>query len=182
MPVIFKKASDLQSKWVGECEKNIARAFEEAKEEKAVLIFDEVDSFLQDRTNAKEYWEISQVNEMLVQMENFDGIFVATTNLMNNLDKASLRRFDLKLEFDYLKPPQAWEVFISFAKELKIRKPAESFKSAIENLRFLTPGDFAAVVRQNRFRPIKTVKDLIARLEDEIAVKSVDSSRKMGFI
>ncbi|MEA2018590.1 MAG: AAA family ATPase, partial [Campylobacterota bacterium] len=78
-PVILKKASDLQSKWVGECEKNIANAFEEAKDENAVLIFDEVDSFLQDRNNAKASWEISQVNEMLVQMENFDGIFIATT-------------------------------------------------------------------------------------------------------
>jgi len=38
-PVILKKVSDLQSMWIGECEKNIARAFEEAKEEKAVLIF-----------------------------------------------------------------------------------------------------------------------------------------------
>ncbi|MGB3751814.1 MAG: ATP-binding protein, partial [Arcobacteraceae bacterium] len=182
MSVLLKKASDLQSKWVGECEKNIANAFSEAKDENAVLIFDEVDSFLQDRTNAKASWEISQVNEMLVQMENFDGIFVATTNLMDNLDKASLRRFDLKLEFEYLKPTQAWEIFKSYCKELKIKKPAESFKSAVENLRFLTPGDFAAVVRQNRFRPLKNVKDLIARLEDEVKVKNVDSSRKMGFI
>ena len=181
-PVILKKASDLQSKWVGECEKNIARAFEEAKEEDAVLIFDEVDSFLQDRTNAKASWEISQVNEMLVQMENFDGIFIATTNLMDNLDKASLRRFDLKLEFDYLKPTQSWEMFLSYCKELKIRKPSVSFKSGVESLRYLTPGDFAAVVRQNRFRPIKNVKDFISRLEDEIKVKNVDTSRKMGFL
>ncbi len=179
--VILKKASDLQSKWVGECEKNIANAFEEAKDENAVLIFDEVDSFLQDRENAKASWEISQVNEMLVQMENFDGVFVATTNLMDNLDKASLRRFDLKLKFDYLNPTQSWEIFKSYAKQFNL-KPTISFKSAVENLRYLAPGDFAAVVRQSRFRPIKSVKDLIARLEDEISVKRVDSSKKMGFI
>ena len=181
-PIILKKVSDLQSMYVGQCEKNIANAFEEAKAENAVLIFDEVDSFLQDRTNAKASWEVSQVNEMLVQMENFDGIFIATTNLMDNLDKASLRRFDLKLEFDYLKPTQAWNMFVSYCKELKIRKPAVSFKSAIENLRYLTPGDFAAVTRQNRFRPIKNIKDFIQRLEDEIKVKNVDTSKKMGFI
>ena len=181
-PVILKKVSDLQSKWIGECEKNIANAFEEAKEENAVLIFDEVDSFLQDRTKAGASWEISQVNEMLVQMENFDGIFIATTNLMDNLDKASLRRFDLKLEFDYLKPTQAWDMFLSYCKDLKIRKPALSFKSKVESLQHLTPGDFAAVLRQNRFRPIKDIKDFIQRLEDEIKVKNVDSSRKMGFI
>ncbi|MFA7083202.1 MAG: hypothetical protein WC141_01580 [Arcobacteraceae bacterium] len=57
-----------------------------------------------------------------------------------------------------------------------------SFKSAVENLRFLTPGDFAAVVRQNRFRPIKNVKDLISRIEDEITVKSANNNKKMGFI
>ncbi len=181
-PILLKKASDLQSKFVGECEQNIARAFEEAKEKNAVLIFDEVDSFLQDRTNAKASWEISQVNEMLVQMENFDGIFIATTNLMDNLDKASLRRFDLKLEFDYLKPTQAWEMFVAFAKELKIYKPANSFRSGVENLRYLTPGDFAAVTRQNRFRPIKNVEDFIARLEDEIEVKNIGNTNKMGFI
>lgn len=180
--VILKKASDLQSKWVSECEKNIANAFEEAKEEDAVLIFDEVDSFLQDRRHAKASWEISQVNEMLVQMENFDGIFIATTNLMDNLDKASLRRFDLKLEFDYLKPIQAWNMFLSYCKELKLTKPTSSFKRAVENLRHLTPGDFAAVTRQNKFRPISNVKDLIKRLEDEIAVKNVDNNRRMGFI
>ena len=180
--MILKKASDLQSMYVGQCEKNIAAAFEEAKDENAVLIFDEVDSFLQDRTMARASWEISQVNEMLVQMENFDGIFIATTNLMDNLDKASLRRFDLKLEFDYLKSIQAWEIFLSYCKELKIRKPAISFKTAVERLRYLTPGDFAAIVRQNRFRPIKNVKDFIQRLDDEIKVKNVESSRKMGFV
>ena len=59
---------------------------------------------------------------------------------------------------------------------------SSSFKSAIENLDFLTPGDFAAISRQARFRPIKNIKDMIARLEDEISVKKVDSSRKMGFV
>jgi len=180
--VILKKVSDLQSKWVGECEKNIANAFEEAKEENAVLIFDEVDSFLSSRENASASWQVSQVNEMLVQMENFDGIFIATTNLMDNLDKASLRRFDLKLEFDYLKPTQSWEMFLAYCKDLKIRKPAVSLKSGVESLRHLTPGDFAVVLRQNRFRPIKNVKDFIQRLEDEISVKNVDTSKKMGFI
>ncbi|SFZ98613.1 ATPase, AAA family [hydrothermal vent metagenome] len=170
------------SKWVGETEKNIANAFERAKEEDAVLIFDEVDSFLQDRTNAKASWEVSQVNEMLVQMENFDGIFIATTNLMDNLDRASLRRFDLKLEFDYLQKQQAWNMFLSYCKDLKLTKPSSSFKRAVESLRYLTPGDFAAVVRQNRFRPIKNVKDMINRLKDEVEVKNASGANTMGFV
>ena len=168
--------------WVGETEKNIARAFKEAKEEKAVLIFDEVDSFLADRSSAKQSWEITQVNEMLVQMENFDGVFIATTNLMDNLDKASLRRFDLKLEFSHLKPKQAWEMFLSYSKELGLNKPSSTLKNILQSMRYLTPGDFAAVVRQDRFRPIIDVKDFIKRLKNEVEVKQIDGSNAMGFL
>jgi len=181
-PLLLKKGSDLISMYVGGTEKNIADAFLEAKEEKAVLVFDEVDSFLADRTQAKQSWEVTQVNEMLVQMENFEGIFIATTNLMDNLDKASLRRFDLKLEFDFLKAEQSWNMFLSYCKDLKLAKPSTSFKRAVESLRYSTPGDFAAVTRQNRFRPITDVKDFIQRLEDEIAVKNVSSVNVMGFV
>jgi len=181
-PLLLKKGSDLISMYVGGTEQNIASAFEEAKEEDAVLVFDEVDSFLADRTQAQRSWEVTQVNEMLVQMENFEGIFIATTNLMDNLDKASLRRFDLKLEFDYLTPEQSWKMFLSYAKELKLARPTKAFKQAVESLNFLTPGDFAAVVRQSRFRPITNLKDFIARLEDEIAVKHLSSEKVMGFL
>jgi transitional endoplasmic reticulum ATPase len=69
---------------------------------------------------------------MLVQMENFDGVFISTTNLMDNLDKASIRRFNLKLKFDYLKPVQSWNIFLSYCKELKIRKPDIDFKVALK--------------------------------------------------
>jgi len=181
-PLHIKKGSDLLGFYVGQTEKNIANAFAEAKEEKAVLIFDEVDSFLADRSSASKSWEITQVNEMLVQMENFDGIFIATTNLMDNLDRASLRRFDLKLQFDYLKSEQAWKMFISFAKELKLSTPSLSFKKGVENLKYLTPGDFAAVVRQHRFRPIRDIKDMITRLKSEVEVKMISGGNKMGFL
>jgi SpoVK/Ycf46/Vps4 family AAA+-type ATPase len=115
-------------------------------------------------------------------MENFDGVFIATTNLMDNLEKASLRRFDLKLEFNYLKPEQSWNMFKEFAKELKLSKVDTEFKQEIQSLKQLTPGDFAAVVRQNRFRPIKNIEDFILRLKDEIAVKNVSSGNVMGFL
>jgi len=181
-PLLLKKGSDLISMWVGGTEKNIADAFKEAREEKAVLVFDEVDSFLADRTQAKQSWEVTQVNEMLVQMENFESIFIATTNLIDNLDKASLRRFDLKLEFDYLKSEQSWNMFLSYCKDLKLAKPSTALKGSVESLKYLTPGDFAAVTRQNRFRPIADVKDFIQRLEDEIAVKDVSNGNVMGFL
>ncbi|MBT5934895.1 AAA family ATPase [Sulfurimonas sp.] len=181
-PLLLKKGSDLISKWVGGTEQNIANAFKEASDENAVLVFDEVDSFLADRTQAKQSWEVTQVNEMLVQMENFDGVFIATTNLMDNLDKASLRRFDLKLEFDSLQPEQAWKMFKEFSKELKLPKVDKVFKQEIQSLKQLTPGDFSAVVRQNRFRPIHSVEDFIERLQDEIAVKDISTDKVMGFL
>ena len=70
LDVILKRASDLMSKYVGETEQNIAEAFAEAKSKKAMLIFDEADSFLQNRNNAVRNWEVSQVNEMLTWMES----------------------------------------------------------------------------------------------------------------
>lgn len=181
-PLLLKKGSDLISMYVGGTEKNIARAFEEAKDENAVLVFDEVDSFLADRTQAQRSWEVTQVNEMLVQMENFEGIFIATTNLMDNLDRASLRRFDLKLEFDYLKAQQAWNMFLLYCKDLNLKQPSNSLQQTVKALRYLTPGDFAAVVRQNRFRPIANVNDFVSRLEDEVAVKKVSNGNVMGFL
>ena len=74
--------------YVGQTEKNIANAFKEAKNKKAVLVFDEVDSFLQDRSSANRSWEISQVNEMLVGMESFNGVL----SLQPTFVKALIKR------------------------------------------------------------------------------------------
>jgi len=181
-PFVLKTGSDLISKWVGETEKNIAAAFEEAKEEGAVLVFDEVDSFLQDRRDAKNSWEVTKVNEMLVQMENFNGVFIATTNLMSGLDQASIRRFDMKLEFGYLKTKHAWKLFKKECKVLGIDIINKDLcKEKMGALDKLTPGDFASVRRQDKFRPVGTTKDFIARLKDEVAAKNVDNERKVGF-
>lgn len=178
--IIIKKGSDLLSMWVGGTEQNIAEAFKEAKDKKAVLVFDEVDSFLQDRSMAARSWEITQVNEMLVQMESFDGIFIATTNLIDNLDKASLRRFDLKLEFGYLLPNQALNLFKKECVLLKVKFDENAAKK-VSNLGLLVPGDFASVRRQAKFRPIKTADDFCKRLEQEVALKNEDKNARIGF-
>ena len=179
-PIIIKKGSDLLSMFVGGTEKNIALAFKEAKEKHAVLVFDEVDSFLQDRGMATRSWEVTQVNEMLVQMESFDGIFIATTNLIDNLDKACLRRFDLKLEFGYLLPNQALNLFKKECALLKV-KFDENVAKKVSNLGLLAPGDFASVRRQAKFRPIKNGDDFCHRLELEVALKNEEKSVKIGF-
>lgn len=179
--IIIKKASDLMDAYVGETEKNIAKAFKEAKEKKAVLVFDEVDTFLQDRNEATRSWEVSQVNEMLTQMESFEGVFIATTNLIDRLDKASIRRFDMKIEFGYLKPKQAQKLFMKECEILGL-EVSKTTKDRLLDFSILTPGDFAAALRANRFSPIKDADDFINRLNEEIKHKGVENSgNRVGF-
>lgn len=181
-PFVIKSGSSLISKWVGETEKNIANAFREATEEEAVLIFDEVDGFLAERGQAKVNWEVTQVNEMLVQMEKFDGIFVATTNLIDHLDQASLRRFDLKMEFKTLTAMQLEKIFISYTKELNIDEPTASELQQIRAFTKLTPGDFATISRQSKFKKIASASEFMKRLKEEIKLKKEQNGSTMGFI
>ena len=181
VPLIVKRASDLMSMWVGENEKNVAEAFKQAEEDGALLLIDEVDSFLQDRRGAKASWESRLVNEMLTQMESFSGVFVASTNLMTGLDQAALRRFDLKVKFDFLKPDQACELLVRQCLHLGIEAPSTLLLAQIARMNNLTPGDFAAIARQNRFRRIGTAADLIGALEAECGIKEGAKS-SMGFL
>lgn len=175
-----KRASDLMSMWVGGSEKNVACAFNEAEQEGALLLIDEVDSFLQDRRDAQRSWERSLVNEMLSQMESFPGVFIASTNLMEGLDQASLRRFDLKVKFDYLKTDQAAELLRRYCADLSIPPPSAADLSRLAQLHALTPGDYAAVVRQHRFRAITSSSALVTTLEAECALK-IGVKRAIGF-
>ena len=177
---LVRTASDLLDCWLGSTEKLIAAAFKEAKKKNAVLIFDEVDSFLRDRKLAVRSWEQTQVNEMLVQMESFDGVFIATTNLMEGLDKASLRRFDLKLEFKVLTPLQRVKLFEKECELLGISCENEAL-AKINRLENLSAGDFAAVKRLIKFSPLKDDLDFYERLADEVKVKDLEASTKAGF-
>ena len=181
-PLLVKRGSDLISMWLGETEQNIAAAFAEAERENAVLLIDEVDSFLQDRRGARHSWEITQVNEMLTQMEGYSGVFIASTNLIDGLDQASLRRFDVKMKFDYLRPDQAWSLFSRHCGALGLSLPkSDELKREIKLLPNLAPGDFAAVVRRNRFQPVSSLTDLLHRLRQECGLKESDGQR-IGFV
>lgn len=180
-PLLVKRASDILSMWVGGSEKNLARAFREAEREDAVLLIDEVDSFLQDRRGAQRGWEVSGVNEMLTQMESFPGVFIASTNLMHGLDQAALRRFDLKVKFDFLAPEQSAELLRRHCDKLGLPGLDDAARQAVRRLRQLTPGDFATAMRQHRLRPIATVWQLVEILRRECAVKEGARSA-MGFV
>ena len=181
--VIVKRSSDLLNCYVGMTERNIALAFEEAKSESAILVIDEADSFLQKRGNADHSWEITQVNEMLTQIENFEGIFVATTNALNAMDDACLRRFDLKVKFDYLDAEKAKTLFRRYCEKICPESTIdENVLEAVGNLRSLTPGDFATLTHQSRFNPIKTPEALLKGLEKECSTKEGHSrKRPIGF-
>lgn len=171
MPLHVQRGSDLISKWVGDSEKQISHAFRQAEQDNALLLIDEVDGFLQDRRGAKQSWEVTLVNEMLTQMESFSGIFIASTNLMDGLDQAAVRRFDLKVKFDYLKADQAWQLLLRQCSALGLAAPETAQRHQLDRLCKLTPGDFAAVARQHRFRPVASAAMLVAALEGECALK-----------
>lgn len=174
--LIVKRASDLLGMFVGQTEAQIAAAFAEANRTKSILFFDEADSILSNRASATQNHEVSKVNELLTQMENFKGIFVAATNFENHLDPASSRRFALKLGFDYLKPEgvrHIWNVFF----------PDALCPDSVANLPLLTPGDFNAVNGRLRYFPTssKTPDRIEAELRKELRCKDSKAGRTMGF-
>ena len=105
--IMQMRASHLLSMWVGQTEKNIAKAFADAYDQEAFLVFDEADSLLADRQMAQRTWEISHVNEMLTWMESHRFPFACTTNFVEKLDPATLRRFTFKVKLGYLTTEQA---------------------------------------------------------------------------
>ena len=173
--LIIKKTSDLLNCYVGETEKAIRKMFKDAEEKKAILFLDEADSLIRDRSGASHNWEVTQVNEMLTQMENFKGIFIAATNFDGTLDTASRRRFALKVKFGYLKPEgieKLWQAFF----------PSVTMPDAARTLRMLTPGDFNAAYSTLRFydKSELTADVVMQALKSEIAYKDGREGRTMG--
>jgi SpoVK/Ycf46/Vps4 family AAA+-type ATPase len=182
-PVTIKMGSALLNKYVGESEKAIARAFTQAETEKAILFMDEIDGIFQTREKAFHSWEVTQVNELLHQMENFNGIFIAATNFTDNIDSASLRRFTYKIEFDYL-DERGKRIFFERFFENSLNEIETLQLAEIENL---TPGDFRTV-RQMLYYLGGEVsnKDRLEALAKESESKSktsfVRNGKRVGFM
>ena len=146
---MHKRASDLLDKYLGGTEAKIAEMFREATQEGAVLLLDEADSFLRDRRRAQRSWEVSQVNELLVQMESFDGLFVCATNLLDQLDEAAFRRFAFKVRFSVLTEAQRVRMLRTTLQDLgALAADPDELAALAAGLGGVTPGDFAAVARQ----------------------------------
>jgi len=181
-PLMVRLASDLASKFVGETEQNMARMFESASQEGAVLLLDEADSFLRSRRMAERNYEVSEVNEMLAGMERFAGIFICTTNLFEDLDDAALRRFAFKIRFKPLTLEQRLRMFEREALPAA-QAAGDEQRERLAALDSLTPGDFAAVRQQIAILgEALAPDDFLCQLEAEHKLKpEVRSRRGIGF-
>lgn len=140
MGFIKERASDIFGKFVGESEGNIKKAFKKAKDTKSVLVFDEADSFLFDRSMAKQAHEVSHTNELFVNMEDHPYPFVMTTNLKDKLDKASIRRFLFKVKFDWMTKDN-----IKAGLKTYFGKDYKFTNEQYEQLKYISAGDFSIV-------------------------------------
>lgn len=182
-PLVVKRVSDIESCFVGGTERNIARAFEEADLQGAILLMDEADSFLRDRSFATHGWEQTKVNQFLQELESFKGIIVCTTNFLGDLDRAVLRRFSFKVEFHPLLLEQAllmWEAHLSPVCQAP-HPTRHVLTSELRQLPGLTPGDFSNVARRAaQLGGTWTAKDLLRELARELDGRG-RGPRPLGF-
>ncbi|MFO0553906.1 MAG: ATP-binding protein [Polyangiaceae bacterium] len=184
-PLLARRASDLLSPWVGETEANLAEMFRSARAEGAMVLLDEADSFFRTRTGAEHSWEVTQVNELLTQMDSYDGVFVCTTNLVDTLDEAAMRRFALKIRFDPLAEPERWDLFKETLAASGTAMPGPTVEA---NLRdrlarqsALTPGDFAVAVRRAELLGDALTPERLVTLLGQEQERKRGSSRAIGF-
>jgi SpoVK/Ycf46/Vps4 family AAA+-type ATPase len=182
-PLMIRQTSDIASKYVGETEQNMARMFEDATTDGAVLLLDEADSFLRSRKLAERNYEVTEVNEMLQGMERFTGVFICTTNLFDELDEAALRRFTFKVRFHPLTAEQRRRMFVAEALAGDGSRLTGEQSTRLAALDQLAPGDFAAVQRQAEILGAELDADeFLAQLEGEHRVKpEVRQRRGIGF-
>jgi transitional endoplasmic reticulum ATPase len=176
--LIRVKCSDVLSKWVGESEQNVAELFHRAHVDEKIILLDEVDSLLVSRDTLSAHHDMQLVNEFLTQIECFTQPLFAATNFESKLDKAVLRRFDFKLECDYLTPEQVCQLY---KQVLAINKITIEEAHQLRQLHHLTPGDFAILARRQVFRPAQNHRlSAITLLAEENQRKQPKT--QMGFI
>lgn len=192
--VISFDCSKILSMYVGESEKNVRAIFDsyydlrEKTKSEPILLLNEADQFLSSRTSGSSNGSDKMHNQMqnifLEQIERFDGILIATTNLLENLDKAFSRRFNYKIEFT--KPNEAqrvelWNKLLSknlpFSKDFDVKK-----LSKYE----LTGGQIELVIKNTAYKlavedePIFHVEDFEEQIKKEKKA-DFESENKVGF-
>jgi SpoVK/Ycf46/Vps4 family AAA+-type ATPase len=165
------KCSDVLSKYVGDSEQNVARLFREADKQQKLMLIDEVDSLLSKRESAHAQYEVQLVNELLSQLECNTMPVFAATNALASIDSAVMRRFDFKLECDYLTIEQRQALY---RQVFGIKRLTHVEISTLNTLNQLTPGDFAILARRQRFEPKRDHR------ATALALLGAENSRKQG--
>ena len=193
-PLLSLDSSKILSMYVGESEKNVRRMFDEYYEvaeklkSKPVLLLNEADQFLSTRTTASFSSADKMHNQMqnifLEQLEKFEGILIATTNLLETLDMAFSRRFDYKIKFE--KPSFKDRIKLW---EMKLPKNAdfeENFDIKILAKYELTPAQIELVIKNTALKvamkknPIFNNKDFLEEIDKEKR-NAFDSEKELGF-
>ena len=144
---------------MGETAKNVVKLFEEINHlpyDHVVVLFDEIDSLVLDRVNNNDLREMGRVASVfLKEMErvNENVVIIATTNLMDNFDKAILRRFDATISFNRYTKDDLLEVADSILRanlrDVKnVRINTRLFNKMLRNLEDIPyPGDMKRVIK-----------------------------------
>lgn len=137
--------SQMVSKYIGETEKNLARVFDEAKKGNTILFFDEADSLFSRRTDVtdvKDKYSNTEVSFLLQKMEEYSGITILATNLLQNFDPAILRRLTYSIRFEQPNQQTRLELWnkilpqtVQFSEALDIGYFAEKFELSGSNIK-----------------------------------------------
>ncbi|CBG40010.1 ATP-binding protein [Helicobacter mustelae] len=195
--VLILDCSKVLSMYVGESEKNVRKIFDNykeiAKESKnpPILLLDEADQFLSVRISSRsgaEKMHNQMQNIFLEQIEKFEGILIATTNLLETIDNAFSRRFNHKIEF---KLPSENERILLWQKYLP--KNAKFLSHSTDSLAKilakydLSGGQIALVVKNTAYgvalkkEPLFEIQDFILEIQKELR-SSFDREKSMGFV
>jgi SpoVK/Ycf46/Vps4 family AAA+-type ATPase len=194
---LFKvDASNLVSSWVGESTKNVKKVFREfykyakISKKKIFLFMNEADQLLSARgtiTQAadKEYNQMQNI--LLEELENFDGVFLATTNLADLFDTAWNRRFNIKIKFDvpkYETRLKLWKVHISekmpLGDDVNFEKLAEYELAGGSIANVIYNAARRAALREVQDRIVRQ-KDFIDSVQNELKSHLGHKNSKVGF-
>jgi SpoVK/Ycf46/Vps4 family AAA+-type ATPase len=193
-PVLSLDASKILSMYVGESEKNVRRLFDEYYEisekikTKPVLLLNEADQFLSTRTTASFSSADKMHNQMqnifLEQLEKFEGVLIATTNLLETIDNAFSRRFDYKIEFvkpSFKERVKLWKMKLpknaDFEEDFDIKKLAK-YELTGAQIELVIKNTAIKVAMKKR--PVFSVEDFVKEIENEKR-NAFDSGREVGF-
>jgi SpoVK/Ycf46/Vps4 family AAA+-type ATPase len=163
----------LLPKW-GETERALEDIFKNAASRNAILVFDEVDSFLYDRRDVKHAWERQVINEFLRHFDEYTGVIICTTNLVDTLDAAVLRRLVFKIGFKEMSREQAARAFENY-----FAMPAPTYIS--QELSGLTLGDFAVAHKKADILGMLADGNALCRLlYEEVATRHTMRLKRRG--